>query len=670
MVKRAARTPNYAAVATAVAVQSVVFAVAALLRPHISPLPASPLAGMQADYLRRAARQPVRWRVVSDDPFREAQRLDRPVFVVAGSAKSATARAFDFRILGLPEVAERLNREFVPVRIDLDQMPEWASAVLPASAAAANVDEAWWSGCFDPAGNLLVWMARAGPQDKVDEPEVLGFLTEARRARAAEMAQLPRAEERQRLERTLFSTWEASGGHPDHADRLAGRIDPLQGGFRTEGTRRPWPWEWRYLVRLRDTRSLMAGLYPYTRGPLMDWSGPGCYRQSSDRAGRAPSFARDAVLDADCAALFADWAALTGEPWPRFLAAEFVRGVRETYVRPEGVYGFAVRDVPGSLVGPARLVPPKRLAKAVGRKERARIQETVRVGDRPNVASVPVAASPGTVLSDPEGFRAAVRKVTDVAGAKLTVGSRDYLDTTAWLAARMLETSRLAGLEDARDLGLELFARAKELRAGPDDVVRTKDIGGGRSRTLVEYVAYAEAALEAYLVTGDPSRLDDATAVFSRAMALFSRPGGRLATTTGPVRQPFALDLPSLFDGDRPGTVGSTVRVAWRLSCAWRGTAKAAPLRERALAVANAYRGLAAQTGIRTGAFELASLEARRDEFVVVAGPGCVAWALELGPKLQGILAIPATRAGGFPVPGPGAWRIAPGQAPARVVLP
>jgi uncharacterized protein YyaL (SSP411 family) len=670
MEARKARTPQYSAVTTAIVAQAAVFGLAALLRPYIGPPEPGPLNGLHADYLRRGASQRVQWRVLSDEPFQEAQRLDRPLIIVAGSAKSASARAFDFRILSGLEVAERLNREFVPVRIDLDQMPEWGPAIFPLSMAAANDDEAFWAACFDPAGTLLVFLSRPSPESKVEEREFLAFLTAARRARAMVPQAMSAAEARRRVERKLMTETVASTPQPEQADRINARIDPEAGGLTSPASRRLWPWDWRYLVRLGDARAIASGLLPATTGPLIDWTGPGCYRQTSDQAGRRPVFARDAVLDADCAALFADWAALTGEEWPRFLAKEFVRGIRESYVRTDGLFGHCFREVRDSSVGAARLASPRRLRESLSRRDRALLRQWTGVGLDSNLAAVPLAVNPQDVLRDPDAFREQVEKFDRIAEGVVERGSLGYLDATAWVGARMFEVGRLLDDEEARQLGLELSELALRLRAGPDDVVRTRDTGGGRSRTIVEYVAYAELEAEKYIATGDPTSLEDATAVFERAMGLFAEPRGRLAMVAGPVGQPFVPSLPSLLDGDRPSVVAMTVRTAWKLSCAWRGTERGAKLLGQALAVADAYQGLAAQVGFRTGAFELAELEARRDEFVAVAGPGSVSQARSLGPRLRGALVVPLTRTGARPMPQPGAWWIVQGAAADRAVPP
>jgi uncharacterized protein YyaL (SSP411 family) len=660
--------PRFGAAATTMAALAFVFSAAAWLRGRIGPPEEGPLGAFSAGYLRQGARLPVRWRVLSDSPFLEAQRLDRPVVVVAGAERSALARAFDRRILALPEVAERLNREFVSVRVDLDQRPEWASSVLPLSGAAANFDETWFVACFDPAGTLLGYLARTSGGEPVDEPEFLAFLTEARRLRAGDPDVVPPLEQAQGRERRLLIAGAYGSAETPYSERLRARLDPAGGLLRSRGSRRLWPWEWRYLVRLGDLASVTSSLEAATKGPMMDWTGPGVYRLSVDGAGKTPSFVRDAVLDADFAAAMAEWAAATGDAWPREVALQVVQGISETFVAADAVYGSAWREVPESLVAPARLVRVQAVVDRHGRAKGGAAVRELGIDRRTNPSCVPLVRRPFEAMADWPAFRRKVALLEDSTAAPLQRGTTGYLDVTAGVGARMLEVGRLLGSEQARSLGLQLYDRCRALRVGPDDVIRTRDTGGGRSRTLVEYVAYAEVALEAYLATGEVEALDEATAVFERATTLFQGSGqGALRMVSDKVAQPFTPELPSLADGDRRGVVGAVVQASWRLSCAWRGTPRGERLREYALRVASAYEGAAGQLGFRVGSFELARLEAQRDEFVVVVGRGAVARARALGPALRGVLVVPATREDRYPVQSVGAWRFREGMAPERV---
>ncbi|MGE3126879.1 MAG: DUF255 domain-containing protein [Fimbriimonadaceae bacterium] len=666
---------RYSSVALTITSLAVVFATAAFLRQYIGPPEEGRLGSHPAGFIRRAARDRVDWRTLADDPFREAQRLDRILLIVAGSERSELARQFDRRILSLAEVVERMNREFVPVRIDLDQDPQWAYAFLPLSTAKLNADEGWYAVCLDPSGSVLTWMSRSSPDERIVEAELLEFLREARAKRALPLGEESSAELARKAEsaavspRRLQSRPAAGIPTRDYAELLTQKLDPVFGGFRTEKSRRVWPWEWRFLAQSRDYRALAAGLEPLTRGPMMDWTGPGAFRLSTDPAGRSPSLARDAVCDADCAALFAMWAVNGGGNWARQLALEFVSGIRETYVVGPKVYGSTWRSPYNTSSGLNLLVDKRALRRTFTPLERDWLRDNMALPSPSNPANVPVAVSPSSLLTDRDRFFAMVERVGRASPLPAERGGHGYLDALASVGARLLEVGRLLDDHEARGLGLEFFAMASAYRAGPDDVVRSFVPGGAVRRTAFEYAAYTDIALEAYFTTAEPAALEEASKVFDRLLDIFydERSGTLRSMPDGKAPQEFEPGQASIADGDRSSLVGTVLRCVWRLSCAWRGT----PRGERYLALAGSlsegYGPAASRLDFRVGSLESARQEVARDEFVWVSGPRALAAARQVSPSLEGALVVPAGRPGVAPVPGPGVWRVTGGAPPARL---
>lgn len=667
---RTDRRIQYSSVALTITALAVVFSTAAFLRRFIGLPEEGRLAGSPAGFLRRAARDRVNWRTLADDPFREAQRLDRTILIVAGAERSEAARQFDRRILSIADVVERLNREFLPVRIDLDQDPQWIGAFLPLSVAEGNADEGFYAACLAPSGRLLAFLTRSSPAERIDEAELLNFLREARRKRALPIGTEVPVERDQALQTAIVTPGRpAEQSERDYAELLAKRIDAVSGGFRTPRSRRVWPWEWKYLALSRDYRALAVGLDPVTRGPLMDWTGPGAYRLSTDPFGRSPGFARDAVADAECASLFAVWAVNGGGDWPKALAQEFVRGIRASYLVGPRLYGSIWRSPYTSNTGLNLLVSRRALAEKFTRAERDWLRENLLVPDPANPASVPIVRQPTGLLFGREKTLEMARRIGEASHLPIERGGEGYLDVLATVGARMLEVGRLLDDDEARSFGLELFAQASRFRAGPYDVSRSLAAGGAVRRTAFEYAAYTEIALEAYFASGEPRFLDEADKVFNRALELYFEP------ETGRVRSivdagtpsAFGTDAPFLADGDRPSLVSTMARCSWLLSCAWRGTARGDAYLATARTIVRAYSPAVSRLEFRVGSFEAAKLLIARDEFVWVAGKGSVGKARSVSPSLEGVLVVPDGRTGPSPLPGPGVWRFSGGSAPERI---
>ena len=66
----------------------------------------------------------VRWFDWSDEAFRKAQTEDKPVVMDVTAPWSHGCRVMDRETYGDPEVAELLNRDYVPIRVDCDRRPD------------------------------------------------------------------------------------------------------------------------------------------------------------------------------------------------------------------------------------------------------------------------------------------------------------------------------------------------------------------------------------------------------------------------------------------------------------------------------------------------------------------------------------------------------------------
>lgn len=66
----------------------------------------------------------VRWFDWSEEAFRKAQAEDKPVVMDLTAPWSHGCRVMDAQTYGDPEIAELLNRDYVPVRVDCDRRPD------------------------------------------------------------------------------------------------------------------------------------------------------------------------------------------------------------------------------------------------------------------------------------------------------------------------------------------------------------------------------------------------------------------------------------------------------------------------------------------------------------------------------------------------------------------
>ncbi len=82
------------------------------------------LSESRSPYLREAADQPVHWQIYSEEAFRIAKKLDRPILLDIGAVWCHWCHVMDNESYSDMQVAEIINKHFVAVKVDRDQMPD------------------------------------------------------------------------------------------------------------------------------------------------------------------------------------------------------------------------------------------------------------------------------------------------------------------------------------------------------------------------------------------------------------------------------------------------------------------------------------------------------------------------------------------------------------------
>jgi len=82
------------------------------------------LESASSPYLRQHADNPVDWYEWSDEAFARARAEDKPVFLSVGYASCHWCHVMAHESFEDAEVAELLNREFLPIKVDREERPD------------------------------------------------------------------------------------------------------------------------------------------------------------------------------------------------------------------------------------------------------------------------------------------------------------------------------------------------------------------------------------------------------------------------------------------------------------------------------------------------------------------------------------------------------------------
>jgi len=93
-------------------------------------------------FLRQAANSPIDWWPWSEEAFEKARREDKPVLVDVGASWCHWCHVMDETTYSDPEIAEVINKEFVAIKVDRDEMPDLDRELQMAVQAISN--ESGW----------------------------------------------------------------------------------------------------------------------------------------------------------------------------------------------------------------------------------------------------------------------------------------------------------------------------------------------------------------------------------------------------------------------------------------------------------------------------------------------------------------------------------------------
>lgn len=134
------------------------------------------LSESESPYLREAAHQPVRWQTFSEDAFRLAAELDRPILLDIGAVWCHWCHVMDNESYSDSEVAEVINKNFIPVKVDRDQMPDVDSRYQSAIGAMTGTGGWPLTGFLTPDGKAFYGGTYFPKNDVQGRPGLLSLL--------------------------------------------------------------------------------------------------------------------------------------------------------------------------------------------------------------------------------------------------------------------------------------------------------------------------------------------------------------------------------------------------------------------------------------------------------------------------------------------------------------
>jgi uncharacterized protein YyaL (SSP411 family) len=255
-----------------------------------------------SSYLRSARHQPVHWQAWGKAAFARAQAENKPILLDIGAVWCHWCHVMDRESYENPEMAERINRLFVPVKVDRDERPD-VDARYQAAVSAISGQGGWPLTAFlTPDGRPYFGGTYFPPDDRFGRPgfgRVLETMAQVWRDRPEEAL-----ESASSVMAAIEHNESFSGRGADLSlalvDKIAGSIlsqfDPRNGGFGSQ-PKFPHPAALDLLLEVAMNRgneqardAFVKTLEKMARGGVYDHLAGGFHRYSVDERWGVPHF--------------------------------------------------------------------------------------------------------------------------------------------------------------------------------------------------------------------------------------------------------------------------------------------------------------------------------------------------------------------------------------------
>ncbi len=608
------------------------------------------LASSASAYLRSAAHQPIDWHEWGDAAFARARAEDKPILLDIGAVWCHWCHVIDRESYENPEIAAIINREFVAVKVDRDELPD-VDARYQSAISAISGQGGWpLTGFLTPEGKPFFGGTYFPPEDAQGRPgfrRILVTIADAYRSEREKVEQSAAALAEAVAKAETFG--DARGKIDarlvdDMVDTIVRSFDLRNGGFgrapkfphpaaldllleRYQATREP---HLRTVVEETLKKMALGGVYDQLAG--------GFHRYSVDERWLVPHFEKMSYDNSELLKNYLHAWQVTQDALFRETSEGIIGWVNEVLSDQSRGGFYTSQDADVSLdddgdyftwtLDEVNFALPPQEARAIELYYDVQAQGEMHHNPAKNVlwvarTTAEVAQQLGKMESDVRLLLASARgKLLAARSGRPTpfVDTTLYTGWNAMFVSAYLEASRILQRDDCRDYALRTLDRMLT-EAWDAEKGFAHRLGGPRLDGVLDDQVFAAAALlDAYEATLDRRYFDFAERAMKLTLEKFwdEEHGGFFDRSRDAV--PLGgLDVrrKPLQDSPTPGANSVAAIVLGRL----HGYTGNALYSDRALWTLETFAGVAPQFGLFAASFGLAALlHARHPMQIVVTG--------------------------------------------------
>ncbi len=357
------------------------------------------LVDASSAYLRSAAHQPVQWHQWGEEAFEAAKTQDKPILLDIGAVWCHWCHVMDRESYENTAVAQLINEQFVPVKVDRDERPDVDRRYQEVVGAMTGSGGWPLTAFLTPEGQVFYGGTYFPPEGKFGRPGLTELLPRLAKLYQEQKAGVVQSAQQlhnqiaeytvQRVHRGELSTELLTALR----SALKAEFDDEDGGFsRGEGPKFPhtsamelalaswWATEEQaFVAMVTKTLDAMAA------GGIHDHVGGGFHRYAVDRHWHVPHFEKMAYDNAPLLENYVHAFQATNHPRYRDIAVGIIRFVTEVLSNQQegGFYAFQDADVSLDDDGSYFTWTQTEIEHAVSRDEARLLIERYRVSDDP-----------------------------------------------------------------------------------------------------------------------------------------------------------------------------------------------------------------------------------------------------------------------------------------------
>jgi len=482
------------------------------------------LINEKSPYLLQHTHNPVDWYPWGGEALEKAKREDKPVFLSIGYSTCHWCHVMAEQSFEDQEVAERLNRDFVSVKVDKEERPDIDNVYMrvcqamtgnggwPTSIFMNGEGRPFYAGTYFPRPHFLTLLEAIGQAWKQDREtlfknsgRLMAALKQERRFQSAPAEQL---------------IGEAVADFQQ-------RFDPEWGGF-GRAPKFPSPHNLMFLLYTAPELAEQTLVHMY-RGGVFDHVGGGFCRYSTDRQWLAPHFEKMLYDNALLVMAYALAYEMTGRDLYRTVIRRVLAYLEQEMQEPQGGF-FSAQDADAEgIEGKYYLFSKAELIQVLGREDGELFCRAYGISEQGNFEGQNIP----NLLHDPEPDPAAAALLPRVYAyrrSRMRLGT-DHKILTGWnalAAAAFAWAGRVLEDRDYLRQAARLLALLRD-RLGEGDRLFSGETDGQRLGPgfLDDYAYTIFALLQMYQATLDDSYVERAARLTRAVRELFGdREGG------------------------------------------------------------------------------------------------------------------------------------------------